>query len=123
MRRAERLFALVRALQVSDRTICRDIADLVSTGVPIEGEAGVGYTLRRGFDLPLLMFTEPLGLFFWGTGLSGQSWCELREGFRGFRLDRIRDYRLLAGQFDDEPERTLADFFAAIERDHGHRHV
>ena len=45
-------------LEVSERTIYRDIADLQSTGVPIDGEAGVGYMMREGFDLPPLMFTR-----------------------------------------------------------------
>src|SRR5690606_19408126 len=45
-------------LEVSDRTIYRDIADLQSTGVPIDGEAGVGYLMREGYDLPPLMFTR-----------------------------------------------------------------
>ena len=73
MRRADRLFEiiqilrrrkLVRArdlaerLEVSERTIYRDIRDLVAGGVPIEGEAGIGYVLRKGFDLPPLMFDE-----------------------------------------------------------------
>lgn len=73
MRRADRLFQivqylrggrLVRArqlaewLEVSERTIYRDIADLQASGVPIEGEAGVGYILRDGYDLPPLMFTR-----------------------------------------------------------------
>ena len=73
MRRADRLFQIVQylrggrlvtahmlaeRLEVSDRTIYRDIADLQSTGVPIDGEAGVGYILREGFDLPPLMFTR-----------------------------------------------------------------
>src|SRR6478672_5470891 len=75
MRRADRLFQIVqrlrrrptvvtarelaRELEVSERTIYRDIADLLVSGVPIEGEAGIGYRLPRGaFDLPPLMFTE-----------------------------------------------------------------
>jgi len=72
MRRADRLFdiiqilrrkKLVRAqdlaekLEVSERTIYRDISDLMASGVPIEGEAGVGYILR-GYDLPPIMFNE-----------------------------------------------------------------
>ena len=71
MRRADRLFALVQLirgrrlstaqwlagrLQVSTRTVYRDVADLQGQGVPIEGEAGVGYRMRAGFDLPPLMF-------------------------------------------------------------------
>ncbi|HEY3741518.1 MAG TPA: YafY family protein [Bryobacteraceae bacterium] len=73
MRRADRLFQIVqhlrlrrtrttarelaRKLQVSERTIYRDVRDLGRSGVPIEGEAGVGYVLR-GFDVPPLMFTR-----------------------------------------------------------------
>src|SRR5687767_13249102 len=73
MRRADRLFqivqylrggrlvtagALAERLEVSERTVYRDVADLVSCGVPIDGEAGVGYILRAGFELPPLMFTR-----------------------------------------------------------------
>jgi predicted DNA-binding transcriptional regulator YafY len=72
MRRADRLFRIVQMLrsgrlktarslaerlQVSERTIYRDVRDLQLAGQPIEGEAGVGYTLRREFDLPPLLFT------------------------------------------------------------------
>lgn len=73
MRRAERLFRLVnemrarglcraedlaQALEVSVRTIYRDIAHLQGSGLPIDGEAGVGYLLRPGFDLPSVTFTH-----------------------------------------------------------------
>ncbi len=73
MRRADRLFEIIQwlrsrrvttakwlaeKLEVSERTIYRDIRDLMTTGVPIEGEAGVGYALRKGFDLPPLMFNQ-----------------------------------------------------------------
>jgi predicted DNA-binding transcriptional regulator YafY len=73
MRRADRLFdiiqtlrtaarpttaaALAEKLEVTVRTIYRDIAALQASRVPIEGAAGLGYVLRRGFDLPPLMFT------------------------------------------------------------------
>ncbi len=71
MRRADRLFQIVQLLrggrlvtakkladklEVSERPIYRDIADLQASGVPIDGEAGVGYVLRGGFDIPPLMF-------------------------------------------------------------------
>jgi predicted DNA-binding transcriptional regulator YafY len=49
---------LAEELEVSERTIYRDIADLMASGVPIEGEAGVGYVMRPGFDIPPLMFTR-----------------------------------------------------------------
>jgi hypothetical protein len=73
MRRADRLFdiiqdlrtashpwtaaALAAKMEVTVRTIYRDIATLQARRIPIEGEPGVGYVLRRGFDLPPLMFT------------------------------------------------------------------
>jgi predicted DNA-binding transcriptional regulator YafY len=49
--------ALAERFEVSERTIYRDVQDLMVSGVPIEGEAGVGYSLRRGYDLPPLMFS------------------------------------------------------------------
>ena len=72
MRRADRLFQIVQLLrggklltaqlladrlEVSPRTIYRDIAELIGAGVPIEGEAGLGYLMRSGYDLPPLMFS------------------------------------------------------------------
>lgn len=50
--------SLAEILEVSERTIYRDIANLIQSGVPIDGEAGVGYLLRAGYDLPPLMFNE-----------------------------------------------------------------
>jgi predicted DNA-binding transcriptional regulator YafY len=47
---------LADTLGVSLRTVYRDVADLQLSGVPIEGEAGVGYVLRKGADIPPLMF-------------------------------------------------------------------
>lgn len=49
---------LAERLEVSARTVYRDVADLQSQGVPIEGEAGVGYRMRPEYDLPPLMFTK-----------------------------------------------------------------
>lgn len=74
MRRADRLFeiiqvlrrverptsadAIARELEVSKRTVYRDIAALIAQRVPIRGEAGIGYVLDPGYDLPPLMLTE-----------------------------------------------------------------
>ena len=73
MRRADRLFQIIQALrrrrgpvtaealaaelEASKRTIYRDIADLIGQRVPIRGEAGVGYVLEAGFDMPPMMLT------------------------------------------------------------------
>jgi len=84
MRRADRLFLIIHSLRgrraalparrlaetlgVSSRTIYRDVADLQLSGVPIEGEAGVGYLLRKGSDIPPLMFNaEELEALVVGT--------------------------------------------------------
>ncbi|WP_136443070.1 helix-turn-helix transcriptional regulator [Pacificoceanicola onchidii] len=73
MRRAERLFRMVNELrasgvtrasdlaerfEISLSTVYRDIAHLQASGLPIDGEAGVGYVLRPGFDLPNPTFTH-----------------------------------------------------------------
>jgi predicted DNA-binding transcriptional regulator YafY len=72
MRRADRLFQIAQYLRarklttarqladwlaVSERTVYRDIRDLSLSGVPVEGEAGVGYRIKAGFDLQPLMFS------------------------------------------------------------------
>ncbi|MBD3755985.1 MAG: YafY family transcriptional regulator [Gammaproteobacteria bacterium] len=220
MRRADRLFQivqhlrggrLVRArqlsewLEVSERTIYRDIADLQASGVPIDGAAGVGYILRSGYDLPPLMFSRdeitalmagarlirawggaemaraaeealvkidavlpdnlresvsevgifaiapemteelrlridllerastrrarlqvlyedkeglasertlrPLGLWFWGKVWTLVAWCELRNDFRMFRLDRMQTIADTGETFRKEPGKTLQDFY------------
>lgn len=226
MRRADRLFQIVqlirgrrltttaflaKRLEVSERTIYRAIADLQHQGVPIEGEAGVGYRLGQGFDMPPLMFTadearalvasvrmaqvwqdpamaqasqvalgkilsalpaasraaaqsmavyappiglepqlqailqtlreatqahrkinvqysdasgqstrrtlRPLGCFYWGKVWTLAAWCEVREGFRSFRLDRIVQVHLIddeRGQFKDEQGKRLADYLRSV---------
>jgi predicted DNA-binding transcriptional regulator YafY len=195
---------LGEALEVSERTIYRDIQDLMASGVPIEGEAGVGYVLRAGYDLPPLMFKEqeiealvlgariveswtdaeladaasdaiakieavvpdrlrdymsktallaptttgfadircclgdirrairgqlklsfryrdvlsqksertvrPLSLAFFGPVWLMAAWCELREDFRTFRLDRIDDLEVGGERFKTERGKTLNDF-------------
>ena len=219
MRRADRLFQIIQRLRrrrgattaaqlaewigVSERTVYRDIRDLVLAGTPIDGEAGVGYRVRPGYDLPPLMFdreeiqalvlgarivrqfadpalarasdsilnkvaavippdlvpllsesrlfvpssigasrsadalsvarealtgrrklrftyanaagattdrvVRPLGVFFWGRTWTLAAWCELRNDFRNFRLDRATDSTMLPEPFDDEPGKSLKD--------------
>jgi predicted DNA-binding transcriptional regulator YafY len=73
VRRADRLFQIVQHLRarrlttaaqlsdwlaVSERTVYRDIRDLSLSGVPVQGEAGVGYRIDRSYDLTPLMFTR-----------------------------------------------------------------
>ena len=222
MRRADRLFRIVQFLRgrrlttaaqlakwllVSERTIYRDVRDLSLTGTPIEGEAGVGYRLRGGFELPPLMFdvdevealtlgarmveawsspqlgvaalsaiakiatalpaerrqwleasrtyvpqfhiprqlgerfellrgairdrqqvhfvyadvekklserrVRPLSLYFWGEHWTLAAWCEARENFRSFRIDRVIRLQVTDERFNDESGKRLADFVRA----------
>jgi predicted DNA-binding transcriptional regulator YafY len=50
--------SLAASLSVSERTLYRDIAELIAQGAPIYGEAGIGYVLRPGLFLPPLMLSE-----------------------------------------------------------------
>ncbi len=223
MRRADRLFQIIQILrrgrvvtarklaeelEVSERTIYRDINDLVCSKAPIEGEAGVGYVMRDGYDLPPLMFTadeiealalgasvvsqwadpglakasksalskietvipkelskrlrespvfsvnfrasretssvlallrpavherrkvrykyvradgtgsertvRPLCLSFTPPVWMMSGWCELRDEFRTFRVDRMADVSVLSDVFEDESGKTLEDFLAMV---------
>ncbi len=104
MRRADRLFLIIHALRgrrtalparslaetlgVSLRTVYRDVADLQVSGVPIEGEAGVGYLLRKGADIPPLMFNaDELEALVVGT--------RFVRAFGGVRLGRAASAALL----------------------------
>ena len=95
MRRADRLFqivlllgrgravtarALAEKLEVSERTIYRDMADLMASGLPVDGEAGVGYLLRPGTHLPPLMFdAEELAALALGSRMV-QGWTDKELG-------------------------------------------
>ena len=224
MRRADRLFQIIQnlhhdravtarhladTLQVSERTIYRDVQDLSLSGVPITGEAGHGYRLMKGFQLAPLMFTEeelaallvgarmvqvwtdkglaraaqqamakiehaipehlkpelarqdilvpefgfampvaeelavlrqaikqqhkvhfqyrrengdesartvhPLGLFYWGKVWTLVGWCELRDGFRHFRLDRMSGIADLTERYEIVQGRALRDYLAQYD--------
>ena len=224
MRRADRLFQIIQGLhherpvtarhlaeqlEVSERTIYRDIQNLSLSGIPITGETGLGYRLMKGFHLSPLMFNEeelaalllgarmvqtwtdrslaraaqqamakiehvipdhlkpelerqeimvpafpfsltvsdelevlraaikqqhkvrfdyqrednaksnrtvhPLGLFYWGKVWTLVAWCELRDSFRHFRLDRMSNIASLEDRYESVAGRTLQDFLAQCE--------
>ncbi|BDU14827.1 helix-turn-helix transcriptional regulator [Lysobacter auxotrophicus] len=130
MRRADRLFLLIHALRgrrsaitaqrlaqelgVSLRTVYRDVADLQRSGVPIEGEAGVGYLLRKGSDIPPLMFTpDELEALVVGT--------RFVRAFGGNRLGReaaaalLKIEAVLPPELRDRSDRTRI-FAPEVER-------
>jgi predicted DNA-binding transcriptional regulator YafY len=91
MRRADRLFHIIQLirgrrlttaaylaqrLEVSERTIYRDVADLQHQGVPLEGEAGMGYRLGAGFDLPPMMFTQDEAKALVASVRMAQAWLD-----------------------------------------------
>ncbi|HEX4894403.1 MAG TPA: YafY family protein [Hyphomicrobiaceae bacterium] len=144
MRRADRLFEIIQhmrrrptvrarelsqALEVSERTIYRDIQDLMASGVPIEGEAGIGYVLKAGFDLPPLMFKEQeiealvLGARMvesWGDSELALAATDAIAKIEAVIPDRLREYMastalLAPASFDMEPIKCdLADLRRAI---------
>ena len=91
MRRADRLFHIIQLirgrrlttaaylaqrLEVSERTIYRDVADLQLQGVPIEGAAGVGSRLGARFDLPPMMFTQDEAKALVASVRVAQAWLD-----------------------------------------------
>src|ERR1700744_4099282 len=82
--------ALAEGLEVTPRTVYRDIATLQARRAPIEGEAGIGYVLRRGFDLPPLMFTaEEIEAFAVGAPLVARTGDAALQGAAESVLSKI----------------------------------
>ena len=106
MNRTDRLVAMVMFLQgrrlvraeelaghfeISVRTVYRDVAALSEAGVPIAGEAGVGYSLMKGYHLPPVMFTadEASGLFVGGEMVQRFTDASLQTPMRS-ALEKLR---------------------------------
>jgi predicted DNA-binding transcriptional regulator YafY len=60
---------------------------------------------------------RPLGCFYWGAVWTLGAWCEARNDFRNFRVDRIVELQVLEEMFRDEPGKTLPDLMRSVERD------
>jgi len=69
-------------LEVSLRTIYRDVAELQAQNVPVEGESGIGYVLRKGYDMPPLMLTpdELEAALLGAQWVSGRGDTKLADG-------------------------------------------
>lgn len=120
MRRADRLFQIIQflrtrrvttahwlaeRLEISERTIYRDVKDLIQSGVNIEGEAGIGYVVRRGFDLPPLMFSkEEISALTLGARIV-ESWADPALAVAAqSALSKIES--VLPDELKDSPEKT-----------------
>ena len=64
---------------------------------------------------------RPLGCFYWGSVWTLAAWCEARDRFRNFRVDRIAELQVLDARFRDEPGKTLADLFREVEAERADR--
>ncbi|MBU3005807.1 helix-turn-helix transcriptional regulator [Paraglaciecola arctica] len=211
MHQAVTASVLAEAFEVSPRTIYRDIQSLIDSGVPISGEAGVGYMIDKSYHLPPIMFdADELEAIALGIGMVGNwtdekfaakaqsaykkiqatlpapliqelhqistfsapshykipwevgftqvrecirrknktkftyldlqnqntqrviwplalisfspvwllaGWCELRQSFRNFRLDRISNFETLETRYPNDKHKNLASYLAQIKHD------
>lgn len=106
-RRVVRASELAAHFEVTERTIYRDIAALSEAGVPISGEAGVGYSLMKGYQLPPVMFTaEEASALFVGGELVKQFTDASLHGPMGSALEKLR--AVLPRDRQDHVERLVS---------------
>jgi len=127
MRRADRLFELIQILrrarttltaaqlaerlEVTPRTVYRDMAALIAMRVPVEGAAGVGYIMRPGYDLPPLMFDhEEIEAIVVGLELLR------RTGDKGLQAAAKRVTAKIADVLPDPREADMADGRFVVSR-------
>jgi len=90
-RRVVRAADLAEHFEVTERTVYRDISALSEAGVPIAGEAGVGYSLMKGYHLPPVMFTgEEAASLFVGGALVKQFTDPSLQAPMASALDKLR---------------------------------
>ncbi|MDF1748100.1 MAG: YafY family protein [Alphaproteobacteria bacterium] len=122
--------AIADALEVAKRTVYRDITALQAMRVPIEGEAGIGYIMRPGYDLPPLMFdAEEIEAIVVGLAMLGRTRDSglLRAAERAGRkiasaipdhTDRLADRTLYASGWNIIPDsETEIRYFREAVRD------
>jgi predicted DNA-binding transcriptional regulator YafY len=61
---------------------------------------------------------RPLGMFYWSKVWTLAAWCESRQDFRSFRIDRIEQLKLSDAHFRDEAGKTLADLLRRVQLEH-----
>jgi predicted DNA-binding transcriptional regulator YafY len=106
-RRVVRASELAEHFEITERTVYRDIAALGEAGVPIVGEAGVGYCLLKGYQLPPVMFTadEATSLFVGGELVKQFTDASLQAPM-GTALDKLR--AVLPRDRQDHVERLVS---------------
>jgi predicted DNA-binding transcriptional regulator YafY len=76
----------------------------------VQARRTLSFSYRDLAGQPSQRVVRPLGCFFWGKVWTLAAWCESRQDFRNFRLDRIEALELLPETFRDEPGKSLAQF-------------
>ncbi len=106
-RRVVRASELAEHFEITERTVYRDISALGEAGVPISGEAGVGYSLMKGYQLPPVMFTaeEAVSLFVGGELVKQFTDASLQAPMVS-ALDKLR--AVLPRDRQDHVERLVA---------------
>lgn len=104
--------------------------NLFAPGFHLDPKTGAALELMRGAILKqrklLLTYSDaggrtserklrPLALNFWGTAWTLTAWCESKNDFRNFRLDRCRKVDVTSEEFRPETGKTLADFLRRME--------
>jgi predicted DNA-binding transcriptional regulator YafY len=75
----------------------------------VTGRRKLRFTYANAAGATTDRVVRPLGVFFWGRTWTLAAWCELRNDFRNFRLDRATDSTMLPEPFDEEPGKSLKD--------------
>jgi predicted DNA-binding transcriptional regulator YafY len=84
-----------------------DLADLRRA---LRNQLKVHFAYRNVYGLDSVRTVRPLSLAYFGPVWMLAAWCELRNDFRTFRLDRIADFTVPGDRFRPEPGKTLHDF-------------
>ena len=98
----------------STPTIPRSTASRSADALSVAREAVTGrrklrFTYANAAGATTDRVVRPLGVFFWGRTWTLAAWCEMRNDFRNFRLDRATDSTMLPEAFDEEPGKSLKD--------------
>jgi len=74
----------------------------------------LSFQYKDAGDKPSERKVRPLGIYFWGQRWTLAAWCEMRQDFRNFRLDRTTNVAI-GNKFPDEPGKRLEDFLRAVQ--------
>ena len=81
----------------------------------VEGGKILAIVYRDAKEETTTRSIRPLGLWYWGKVWTALAWCQLREDFRLFRIDRILELHETGETFSSEKGKSLADFYATME--------